>query len=112
MPVFFMVKMTVFPKKLKELLQTLETLESSICKIELGCMKYRFYQEGDNENNVILILEWESQEKLASYHNSDEYKILMGAISLLCESADMKTGTVPMEVPHIFPPPAKELSKR
>jgi quinol monooxygenase YgiN len=100
MSVLAMVKMTVFPKKRTELLQTLETLKNSTCKANLGCVEYRFYQEGENENTLILILEWQTQEKLAAYQNSDQYKILMGAISLLCESSEVRTGAAPIEPHH------------
>lgn len=98
MSVFALVKMTASPKKLIELLQTLETLQDSICKPGSGCLGYRFFQEGENENRIILILEWQTQEKLAVFPNSNQYKILMGAISLLCESSEMKIGVVPVEV--------------
>jgi quinol monooxygenase YgiN len=87
-----MVKMTAFPKKRTELLQTLETLKNSTCQVDLGCVEYRFYQEGENENHIILMVEWQTQERLAAYQNSDQYKILMGAISILCESSEMKIG--------------------
>jgi quinol monooxygenase YgiN len=100
MSVFATVKMTAFPKKRTELLQTLETLKNSTCKADLGCMEYRFYQEGENENNIILILEWQAQEKLSAYQNSDQFKILMGAISLLCESSEIRIGAVPIEPHH------------
>jgi quinol monooxygenase YgiN len=105
MPVLAMVKMTASPKKRTELLQTLETLKNSTCKADLGCVEYRFYQEGENENKIILMVEWQTQEKLAAYQDSDQYKILMGAISLLCESSEMKIGEVPMEAHHGYPPP-------
>lgn len=100
MSILAMVKMTVFPKKRKELVQTLETLKNSTCTADLGCVEYRFFQEGDNENSIILILEWQAQEKLAAYQNSDQYKILMGAISLLCESSEMRIGALPIEPHH------------
>jgi quinol monooxygenase YgiN len=100
MSILAMVKMTVFPKKRKELVQTLETLKNSTCTADLGCVEYRFFQEGDNENSIILILEWQAQEKLAAYQNSDPYKILMGAISLLCESSEMRIGALPIEPHH------------
>jgi quinol monooxygenase YgiN len=99
MSVFATVKMQVFPKKRTELLQTLETLKNSTCKAEIGCVAYRFYQEGENENTLILIVEWQTQEKLAAYKSSDQYKILMGAISLLCESSEKRIGSAPIE-PH------------
>ena len=99
MSLLAMVKMTAFPKKRAELLQTLETLKNSTCKADLGCLEYRFYQEGENENHIILMVEWQTQERLAAYQNSDQYKILMGAISLLCESSEMRIGAVPIK-PH------------
>jgi quinol monooxygenase YgiN len=102
MSVLTMVKMTAFPKKRTELLQTLETLKNSTCQADSGCAEYRFYQEGENENSLILILEWQTQEKLAAYQNSDQYKILMGAISLLCESSEISTGAVPIETRHRY----------
>jgi quinol monooxygenase YgiN len=105
MSVLAMLKMTAYPKKRTELLQTLETLRNSTCKPELGCTEYRFYQEGDNENTLILIVEWQTQEKLAAYQNSNQYKILRGAISLLCESSEMKIGSAPIELPHLYPHP-------
>lgn len=102
MSVLAIVKMTVFPKKRIELLQTLETLKDSTCKADLGCVEYRSYQEGEKENHIILIMEWPTQEKLSAYQNSDQYKILKGAISLLCESSEMRIGVVPIE-PHSDP---------
>jgi quinol monooxygenase YgiN len=100
MSVLTMVKMTAFPKKRAELLQTLDTLKNCTCKAELGCVEYRFYQEGENENHLILIMEWLTQDKLAAYQNSDQYKILRGAISLLCESSEMRISAVPIEPRH------------
>jgi quinol monooxygenase YgiN len=100
MSVLAMVKMTVFPKKRTELLQTLETLKNSTFKAEIGCVAYRFYQEGEQENNIILIVEWQTQDKLAAYQNSDQHKILMGAISLLCESSEIRTGALPIGPHH------------
>jgi quinol monooxygenase YgiN len=99
MSVLTMVQMTVLPKKRRELLQTLETLKHSTSKIDSGCLDFRFYQEGANENSIMLILEWQTQESLAAYQNSEEYKILMGAISLLCASSELRIGAMP-SAPH------------
>ena len=91
------MKMTAFPGKRTELLQTLEALKTDTCKADFGCLEYHFYQEGDDDNNIILMMRWESQEKLAAYQNSDQHKILLGAISLLCKSSEVKIATVPKE---------------
>jgi quinol monooxygenase YgiN len=85
--------MVTYPKKRTEFLQTLETLRYSTCEPDSGCIGYRFFQEGENENSIILILEWQTQEKLIAFQNSDQYKILLGAISLLCESSEITTGS-------------------
>jgi quinol monooxygenase YgiN len=90
---FALLKMLTSPKKRTEFLQTLETLKYSICKPDSGCIGYRFFQEGENENSIILILEWQNQEELIAFRNSDQYKILSGAISLLCESSEITTGS-------------------
>jgi len=97
MSVVAMVKMTALPEKRTELLQTLRALESKTCKADFGCLEYRFYQEGEDDNNIILMMGWQSREKLAAYQNSDQHKILLGAISLLCKSSEMKIVTVPKE---------------
>jgi len=96
--VFALLKMVTSPKKRTEFLQTLETLRYSTCQPDSGCIGYRFFQEGENENRVILILEWQTQEKLTAFRNSDQYKILLGAISLLCESSEITTGSGQPEV--------------
>jgi quinol monooxygenase YgiN len=97
MSVVAMVKMTALPEKRTELLQTLEALKSKTCKADFGCLEYRFYQEGEVKNNIILIMAWQSQEKLAAYENSDQHKILLGAISLLCKFSEVKIAKVPKE---------------
>jgi len=94
---FALVKMTALPKKRAELWQTLETLKDIACRPGSGCLGYRFFQEGKNENCIILIIEWLAQEKLMEFQNSDQYKILLGAISLLCESSEIITGAVQPE---------------
>jgi quinol monooxygenase YgiN len=91
--VFALLKMVTSPKKRTEFLQTLKTLRYSTCQPDSGCIGYRVFQEGENENSIILILEWQTQENLIAFRNSDQYKILSGAISLLCESSEITTGS-------------------
>jgi quinol monooxygenase YgiN len=100
MTIIAMLKMMASPKKRTELLQTLETLKNSTTKADLGCVEYRFFQEDTHENNIILIMEWQTQDRWAAYQNTEQYKILLGAINLLCESSEMKIGAVPMAVPN------------
>jgi quinol monooxygenase YgiN len=100
MSVLAMVKMTVFPKKRRELLQTLEILKNSTCQAESGCLEYRFYQERGDENTIIMIMEWQTQKELEAYQNTDPFKILQGAMSLLCQNSELRIGAAPVEPPH------------
>jgi quinol monooxygenase YgiN len=97
MTVIAMLKMMASPKKRTELLQTLETLKNSTTQADMGCVEYRFFQEDAHENNIILIMEWQTQDRWAAYQKTEQYKILLGAINLLCESSEMKIVAVPME---------------
>jgi quinol monooxygenase YgiN len=100
MSVLALMKMTVFPKKRRELLQTLEALENSTCRVESGCLEYRFYQEEGNENVIILVMAWQTQEGLRAYQDSDPFRILKGAMSLLCENSEMIMNATPIEPHH------------
>jgi quinol monooxygenase YgiN len=100
MSVLALVKMTALPKKRRELLQTLEALENSTCLAESGCLEYRFYQEGGNENAIILVITWQTPEGLKAYQDSDPFKILKGAMSLLCENSEMIINAIPIEHHH------------
>lgn len=100
MSVLAMVKMTVIPKKRQELLQTLEILKNTTCQAESGCLAYRVYQEGGDKNTIIMVMEWQTQEMLAAYQNTDPFKILQGAMSLLCQNSEIRVGAAPVEPPH------------
>jgi quinol monooxygenase YgiN len=97
MSMIAMVKMTVFPVKRQELLQTLETLHENTCRADSGCLGYSFYLEEGDENTIIMVMEWQSQEKLAEYQKTDSFKILQGAASLLCQDFELKIAAKPVE---------------
>ena len=100
MSILALVKMTAFPKKRRELLQTLEALENSTRQAESECLEYRFYQEAGNENAIILVMAWQTQEGLKAYQDSETFRILKGAMSLLCENSKMVINATPPEPHH------------
>lgn len=100
MSVLAIVKMTVFPKKCQELLQTLEILKNTTCQAGSGCLECRFYKERGDENTIIMIMEWQTQEKLEAYQNTDLFKVLQGAASLLCQNFELRIGAEPVEPDH------------
>ena len=65
----------------KEALETIRTLTGHV-PIRRGCISSRFYQDIDNENALILVEEWETEEGLIKYVRSDDYRKLLSLIDL------------------------------
>jgi quinol monooxygenase YgiN len=87
------IKMKVRPEKRKELWQTLQSIVAQIRK-ENGCVNSNFYQNAENENNIVLIEEWETQKTWDDHLRSDIFMILMGAGSLLSRPPEIMIHTV------------------
>jgi quinol monooxygenase YgiN len=85
--------MKVRPEKRKELWQTLQSIVAQIRK-ENGCVNSNFYQNAENENNIVLIEEWETQKTWDDHLRSDIFMILMGAGSLLSRPPEIMIHTV------------------
>jgi len=77
-----MIRMKVFTEKRKELSQTITSLIGSI-RTEKGCRRCDFYQSMEDENELSLLEEWDTQENLKSHLKSDRFRVLRGAMNLL-----------------------------
>lgn len=75
-------KITVRPENRKELYQTILPLLEPI-RAEKGCLSYRFYVDTTDENSTLLVGEWESRNDLDNHLRSNDFAILVGAISVL-----------------------------
>ena len=83
--VFDLTRITVSTEKRIELCQTISSLIDPV-KRERGCLTYRFYEEADDENTFVLIGEWETRDAWSNHLYSDNFAVLLGSISLLCDS--------------------------
>jgi quinol monooxygenase YgiN len=72
----------VHPEKRTELLQTIGRLTEPI-KGARGCLTFRYYVDGADENSSLLLAEWETESDLEHYFHSDDFAILRGAITVL-----------------------------
>jgi quinol monooxygenase YgiN len=81
-------RITVLPEHRKELFQTIQTLLGPI-RSEKGCLGCRFYVEAGNENSSVLIGEWETQEDWDNHLRSDDFAVLLGAITILSSASSM-----------------------
>ena len=86
--ILLIIRMKVLSEKRKELSQTVASLIGSI-RTEKGCKRYDFCQDIEDENELCLLGEWDTQENLKSHLKSERFKILRGAMNLLKEPYEM-----------------------
>ena len=86
--VMVIIRMKVISEKRKELSQTIASLIGSI-RTEKGCRRCDFCQSMEDENELSLLEEWDSQENLKSHLKSDRFRVLRGAMNLLKEPYGM-----------------------
>ena len=76
-----------------ELSQTIASLIGSI-RTEKGCKRCDFYKNIENENQLNLLEEWDTQENLKSHLKSERFRVLRGAMNLLQEPYEVMFHTV------------------
>lgn len=81
-------RINVRPENRKELFQTIGPLLDPIRK-ERGCVGYRCYVELADENSAILVSEWETQEDWDHHLRSRDFAILLGALNVLANPANI-----------------------
>jgi quinol monooxygenase YgiN len=91
--ILIVIRMKVLSEKRMELSQTIFSLIGSIRK-EKGCRRCDFCQSMENENELCLIEEWDTQKNFKSYLKSGHFRVLRGAMNLLQEPYEMMFHTV------------------
>jgi quinol monooxygenase YgiN len=86
------IRMKVAPEKRQELSQAIASLIGSIRSIK-GCHRYDFCHSLEDEDELCLLGEWEREEDLAVHLESELFKVLLGAMSLLKNPHKMKIYT-------------------
>jgi len=85
--------MKISAAKRRELSQTVTSLIDSM-RTEPGCRRFDFCQNVENENELYLLEEWETQENLKNHLMSDRFRVLRGAMNLLQEPYEMQFHTL------------------
>ena len=85
--------MKALSEKRKELSQTITSLIGSI-RTEKGCQRCDFCQSMEDENDLSLLEEWDTQENLKSHLRSERFRVLRGAMNLFQEPYEMMFHTV------------------
>jgi quinol monooxygenase YgiN len=76
------IRMDVLSEKRKELSQTIASLSVST-RMEKGCRSCYFCQSIEDENQLFLLEEWDTQENLMTHLKSEHFRVLRGAMNLL-----------------------------
>ena len=87
------IEMDVPSDKIKELLQTLLAITERIQK-ETGCIGCDVVKVVGVENRYRLIGKWKREEDLSNHLQSDEARVLLGAMSLLQNQPEMRLDVV------------------
>jgi quinol monooxygenase YgiN len=80
------IRLTVKPEHRRELCQTISSLVLPV-RNDAGCLDYHFYEDVSEEDLFVVVGEWESADAWNRHVNSDNFAILLGAVSLLCDRA-------------------------
>jgi len=88
-----MITMTVVvkvrPGKREEFLQAVRSLNNGPEK-QQDLRKCTIYQEIDDPTDFSLIYEWETQEDCERYLGAEEFRVLLGALKVLCEKSEIR----------------------
>jgi quinol monooxygenase YgiN len=83
------IRTKVLAEKRKELSQTIASLIGSL-RTEKGCRRGDFYRSMENENELCILEEGDTRENLNRHLNSERFRVLRGAMSLLQEPFEME----------------------
>jgi quinol monooxygenase YgiN len=72
------------PQKVVELSQSLSTMKEEIQRLD-GCIERNFYQDASNTLSFLWVGKWESRNKREDHIISNQFRILLGAIQVLCK---------------------------
>jgi quinol monooxygenase YgiN len=86
--ILLIIRMKVLTEKHKELSQTIDSL-TGLIRAEKGCRRCDFLRKMDDENELCLLEEWDTQGNLKGHLKSGRFKILRGAMNLLQEPCEM-----------------------
>ena len=82
------IRMKVLAEKHKELSQTISSLAGFI-RAEQGCKRCDFCRNTEDDNDLLLLEQWDSEESLQAHMKSDRFRILQGTANLLQEPCEV-----------------------
>jgi quinol monooxygenase YgiN len=91
--IVFILSMKVSPSERKEVVSIFDTIAGST-SVKPGCKKVRLYSDVDNDDELLLIEEWETVPDLERHIASDEFRKIMAIMDLAIAPPDIAFNTV------------------
>jgi quinol monooxygenase YgiN len=86
-------RVRVRTERRREFLQTVRALMPPTRNAK-GCKDCHWYTDIEDENVFSLVESWETRPDLERHLNSDQTRVLTGAILLLCEPSTLEISTL------------------
>ncbi len=86
------IEMKANPGKFQELHQTLEAILPMIRR-QKGCRDCRISRDIEDEETLVLAVDWDAREDLEQYVGSEDGSALLGAVELLSETSRVSMGS-------------------
>jgi len=83
------VDATVKPGKRKELLDAMRAQQQERLE-EPGIIRSQLYEREEEPLRLLIIDHWDKDEDLLRYIGKEEFRILLGALRVLCTEAEVK----------------------
>jgi quinol monooxygenase YgiN len=91
--ILVIIRMKIPPEKRMELSQTIASLSVSI-RMEKGCRRWEISQSMEDENQLFLLEEWDTEKNLMTHLKSEHFIVPRGVMNLLKEPHEMLFHTV------------------
>ena len=87
--IVFTLQLKVEPQKRWDVLRTIHSMTGPTMARH-GCLHCSLYSDTSNDDELILLEKWESQEALEGHIRSDEFRKVMSAMEAACEPPEMQ----------------------
>ena len=94
------VAVKVKPEKREEFMQAMNSLLSAGEK-QQGLRTSRLYRTIDDQNGFRLICEWETKRDLDRYLGAEKFRVLLGALKVLCEKSEVRCSHISDKLPDL-----------
>ena len=91
--IVFILSLKVSPSERKDVVSIFDTIAGST-SVKPGCKKVRLYSDVDNDDDLLLIEEWETVPDLERHIASDEFRKIMAIMDLAIAPPDIAFNTV------------------